>query len=442
LNSNKIESSSSYKIFSKAVCNFAFPNEIKRPFPKTRAVFLNELDTKSYSNLRKEPLTKESLSKLKVIQYEADVDKALDSLEVNKNRYLKLDKGLLKYSPKFNKMIHNLNSIEGTSLIYSDFRKVEGLKTLGISLEANGWSELKITFSKDGIDVLFDNNAKYFYAKFGDSGEKTKKEANNILLNIFNNDLNELPGNILKKIMNVNKSNQSEGNLNGRLLKAMMITKSGSEGISLKNVRRVHILEPYWNNIRLDQVIGRAIRTGSHLNLPLSKRNVQVFYYMSTMNEEQSKTTTQLIKSTDKGKTSDELVKDIADRKTKIIAGFLKNLKEASIDCRVHSKAHEGKNLECFDFGSSVDVNKNSFTFDINEDFIEKSVFETESHSAENISIVRFPTIEKVSNKKFIYIQSANSLYDLSLYDNMNMLKQLGTMTEIEESNYLVTLTL
>ena len=37
-----------------------------------------------------------------------------------------------------------------------------------------------------------------------------------------------------------------------------MITQSGSEGISLKNVRQVHLLEPYWNMIRMDQVIGRA----------------------------------------------------------------------------------------------------------------------------------------------------------------------------------------
>ena len=40
----------------------------------------------------------------------------------------------------------------------------------------------------------------------------------------------------------------------------MIISSAGAEGISLKCVRQVHILEPYWNYVRLDQVLGRAIR--------------------------------------------------------------------------------------------------------------------------------------------------------------------------------------
>ena len=55
--------------------------------------------------------------------------------------------------------------------------------------------------------------------------------------------------------------------LYGKLVKLFCITASGAEGISLKNVRRVLITEPYWNNIRIDQVIGRAIRSCSHETL-------------------------------------------------------------------------------------------------------------------------------------------------------------------------------
>ena len=46
-----------------------------------------------------------------------------------------------------------------------------------------------------------------------------------------------------------------------------MISPAGSEGISLLNVRQVHIIEPYWNNVRIDQVFGRAIRRNSHIQL-------------------------------------------------------------------------------------------------------------------------------------------------------------------------------
>ena len=54
---------------------------------------------------------------------------------------------------------------------------------------------------------------------------------------------------------------------------------STSEGISLMNVRQVHILEPYWNHIRIKQVIGRAIRICSHRYLPMNERKVDVFRY-------------------------------------------------------------------------------------------------------------------------------------------------------------------
>ena len=49
-------------------------------------------------------------------------------------------------------------------------------------------------------------------------------------------------------------------NINGEYIQVMIISESGAEGISLTCVRQVHILEPFWNNVRVDQVFGRAIR--------------------------------------------------------------------------------------------------------------------------------------------------------------------------------------
>ena len=41
----------------------------------------------------------------------------------------------------------------------------------------------------------------------------------------------------------------------------------------------VHIMEQYWNNVRISQVIGRARRIKSHIYLPEEQRNVSVFNY-------------------------------------------------------------------------------------------------------------------------------------------------------------------
>ena len=61
------------------------------------------------------------------------------------------------------------------------------------------------------------------------------------------------------------------------------------KGIDLHNVRQVHIIEPYWNPVRLKQVMGRAVRVNSHKNLPKSERTVEIFTYIATITTVQKK---------------------------------------------------------------------------------------------------------------------------------------------------------
>ena len=77
-------------------------------------------------------------------------------------------------------------------------------------------------------------------------------------------------------------------NLRGKLESLLMITQSGAEGLNLRNVRFVYILEPFWNQVRIEQVIGRAIRKNSHRELPDNERNVQVVMYITKLNEKQA----------------------------------------------------------------------------------------------------------------------------------------------------------
>ena len=73
----------------------------------------------------------------------------------------------------------------------------------------------------------------------------------------------------------------------GRHCRMLMTTSAGSEGISLRHVRQVHIMEPYWNRVRIDQVIGRARRVYSHLELVAEQQNVQVFEYITKFPEKE-----------------------------------------------------------------------------------------------------------------------------------------------------------
>lgn len=68
---------------------------------------------------------------------------------------------------------------------------------------------------------------------------------------------------------------------NSGKLKTLLVSSAGGEGLDLKGTRQVQVLEPHWNNEKLDQVIGRAIRHGSHAHLPLHERHVHVQHYSS-----------------------------------------------------------------------------------------------------------------------------------------------------------------
>ena len=55
----------------------------------------------------------------------------------------------------------------------------------------------------------------------------------------------------------------------------------GSESLDLKKTRQVHIMEPHWNDAKIRQIIGRAIRYKSHESLLLNEREVQVYRWIS-----------------------------------------------------------------------------------------------------------------------------------------------------------------
>ena len=61
----------------------------------------------------------------------------------------------------------------------------------------------------------------------------------------------------------------------------LLVSSAGGEGLDLKGVREVHVMEPHWNEQKLNQVVARARRYGSHAHLPEDERDVTVFRYLS-----------------------------------------------------------------------------------------------------------------------------------------------------------------
>jgi hypothetical protein len=110
-------------------------------------------------------------------------------------------------------------------------------------------------------------------------------------------------------------------NERGQRIKVVIISKAGSEGIDFKNVRQVHIMEPWYNMNRIEQIVGRAVRNCSHADLPFVERNVQLFLYGT------------LLPATPEVEAADLYVYRLAETKAAQIGQVSRILKENAVDC-------------------------------------------------------------------------------------------------------------
>jgi hypothetical protein len=112
-------------------------------------------------------------------------------------------------------------------------------------------------------------------------------------------------------------------NKDGYKVKVVLISKAGSEGIDFKYIRQIHILEPWYNMNRIEQIIGRGVRNLSHKDLEFIKRNVQIFMYGT------------LLENSDE-ECADLYVYRVAEYKAIQIGQVSRVLKESAVDCIIN----------------------------------------------------------------------------------------------------------
>jgi superfamily II DNA or RNA helicase len=86
---------------------------------------------------------------------------------------------------------------------------------------------------------------------------------------------------------------------NNKDIKVMVITKAGSEGLDFKNTENLIVIDPTWGFSQTQQVIGRAVRYKSHINLPLNKRFVNIYFLLAIGPDETPDTPIELTRSGD-----------------------------------------------------------------------------------------------------------------------------------------------
>jgi len=330
--------SSLFRVFSRQFSNFVFPDEIERPFVRK---FIRNAERKKLE--RKAKKSNNAAAELEELQEENKrmnenkidskdrslIDKALRELGKKKDVYLvDGENGLRKYSPKMARMLENIKKSRGKVIVYSTFRSLEGIGVFELVLQANGYEKFDVDNPLRHPDI-----PKYaIYSGVEDESYKEK------VIETYN----------------------SKENLYGEIIKCLLISAAGAEGLDLKATRQVHIMEPYWHDVRIDQVIGRANRFMSHIDLPLEDRTVDVYRYMTVFKPDQ-------LKDNDEKMTTDEYIYDVAMKKLRVTEQIKKTMKEISVDCVLNAVDNE-RDLKCFSFG--LDAHGLGYKADLKEDYV------------------------------------------------------------------------
>ncbi len=268
---------------------------------------------------------------------------------------IKLEKyNINKYSPKLEAIFNNINNNHKSmiNVVYSTFLEY-GIIAFSKILELNNYK----LYNEKG-----DESTKY-YAIY--SGSQTPEERENIL-----------------KIIN------DDDNKYGKNISVLLISKSGTEGLDIKCVRSIHIMEPYWNFSLLQQIIARGVRYKSHIALKEDERNVQTYIYLSDYNKDYLQNEKNKIKERGKKKKeSIEFTTDInmfknALKNQELIYKFLKCIASTSIECPLFNK---NLNFDCF---SCTPNNKKLYDEDIQVDMtISNNCIRSKKVKAEEIII-------------------------------------------------------
>ena len=436
--------SNTYKEYIKRASNSVFPyisddvNNESRPKASTFQISNRLLEKINDGNLENDEITDNTKGYFKMIEfYKKEAEKYFDNIyekdkktknniendiknfkkyetfeEYNKNEKDKseLIKTLTKYSCKYMAFIFYSFKSDGPIICYMNRIMLEGLTMLKIYLKYFGYNKYDDKKSKD-------------YFKYGDfTGDADKKER----------DL-------------VQQIEQDKDNVDGKLIKIIFFSSAGAEGITLYNIRQIHIIEPYWNEAKIEQLIGRGIRRCSHKMLPIEERVVNVFRYNSVKNKKYIEGNSKSIDD-NKLKTVDNDIESSARNKNNVLESFYDAMKEVAVDCELAKNDNMRKyTYKCFKFNEKNVLDKNpgpAYREDINEDL---KLYNNGSNSLNSYSVrtkvIKINGITDSGDKQFYwYCVETGTVYDYDLHYVVGKVKrdENEIIEKINEDTYKI----
>lgn len=385
---NKKDQYDQSSLYKRKASNVVFPKyifdqkELKNKKLKKDGNLINETAINNKNNLLDTTITK-------------DLEKKIINILDNDNKPLNINNDLYKISKKVYQIIKKIKESNGPVLVYSKFEGLYGIRFIEESLKQNGFQQ----FKKSNDSSLLDGT----YIKW------TGNDRNNSYKDIFN----------------------SLENKDGKIIKVFLMTSSGKEGINLMGIRQIHILEPWWNNTIIKQIIGRGIRICSHNHIDkkdfidtrfkkelrvFNDRFVNVFKYYAFIDLRNSDKSKELIKKEMKYRSIDYKIKDKADNKEKLEKQLLLLLKEVAIDCDINYERNN-EDILCY-----IDENHNNYfdSWNIRDNDIKiiKKTFKKININDKTYAIDQFKNIYEIKNVNVDFNNLDNDVIKIGKYIN------------------------
>lgn len=206
------------------------------------------------------------------------------------------------FSSKFGLITRLIDSSTGIVFVYSNVVE-SGAQLFAMCLEEHGFDPAM------GNRLLKDT-----------SGEVTRGSKGKYVL--FTSDISD--SDIKKALVRLKRSENADGSD----IRVVIASPKVSEGVDFRNVRQIHVLDPWFNMSRIEQVLGRGMRTCSHSLLPFEQQNCTVYLHVCRYPDSTQETVDEYIYRT--------FVEDKAIRISKV----KRIVMESAMDCELQQSTN------------------------------------------------------------------------------------------------------
>ena len=173
--------------------------------------------------------------------------------------------GLQQHAPKIAAIVESLNRAQGIQFVYSRY-VLAGALPICVALELQGWCRILA----DGTPAPL--------LKRKDAG----KPKHYYILLTSDDSLSPNFKGLLQYATTFDNPDQAK---NGTKVKAILGSQVASEGLDLKCIREIHLLDGWYHLNRTEQIIGRGVRFCSHVLLPPELRNTLIYLHVINVSE-------------------------------------------------------------------------------------------------------------------------------------------------------------